>query len=219
MRNRRAREPKRRGTTNVYVDAFNLYYGCLKGTQYRWLDLRALCARLLPKDDIGRIRYFTATVSARPDSPNAPQHQQVYLRALETLPHLSIHYGHYLSHVTRMPLANPRPGSARTVEVVRTEEKGSDVNLATLLLLDAFREDCRVAVVISNDSDLKLPIEVAQNELGLSVGVINPHPPSNRSRALQPTFFKQIRTSTLAKCQFPPELADAGGTFRKPADW
>src|SRR5205823_1916940 len=110
---------------------------------------------------------------------------QVYLRALETIPDLSIHYGHYLSHVTRMPLAQPSRG-ARTVEVVKTEEKGSDVNLATYLLLDAFKEDCDVAVVISNDSDLKLPIEVAQRELGLSVGVVNPHPPPRRSRALQP---------------------------------
>ena len=67
--------------TNVYVDAFNLYYGSLKGTPYRWLDLGALCARLLPKDRINRIRYFTATVSARPDNPDAPQRQQVYLRA------------------------------------------------------------------------------------------------------------------------------------------
>ena len=52
---------------------------------------------------------------------------------------LSIHYGHYLTPVTRMPLANPRRGGARTVEVVKTEEKGSDVDLATYLLLDAFQ--------------------------------------------------------------------------------
>ena len=201
--------------TNVYVVAFNLYYGCLKGTPYRWLDFGALCAPLLPKDRINRIRYFTATVSARPDNPDAPQRQQVYLRALETVPALSIHYGHYLSHVIRMPLANPRRGVARTVEVLKTEEKGSDVNLAinlaTYLLLDAFKRDCDVAVVISNDPDLKLPIEVAQNELGLRVGVVNPHPPARRSRALQPTFFKQIRTSSLASCQFPAVLADRRG--------
>ena len=205
--------------TNVYVDAFNLYYGCLKGTPYRWLDLGALCTRLLPNDDIGSIRYFTATVSARPDNPSAPQRQQVYLRALATIPGLSIHYGHYLSHVTRMPLAHPRPGGARTVEVMKTEEKGSDVNLATYLLLDAFKGECDVAVVISNDSDLKLPIEVAQSELGLWVGVINPHPPARRSRALRPTFFKQIRSSALAACQFPPVLRDARGEIRKPARW
>jgi uncharacterized LabA/DUF88 family protein len=219
MNNRpKTRSNRARTATNVYVDAFNLFYGCLKGTPYRWLDLGALCARLLPKDQVQRIRYFTATV-ARPDNPHAPQRQQVYLRALETISGLSIHYGHYLSHVTRMPLAQPRRSGARTVQVVKTEEKGSDVNLATYLLLDAFKGDCDVAVVISNDSDLKLPIEVAQHELGLRVGVVNPHPPSRRSRALQPTFFKQIRSSALAACQFPPALADTRGEIRKPAPW
>jgi uncharacterized LabA/DUF88 family protein len=205
--------------TNVYVDAFNLYYGCLRGTPYRWLDLGALCTRLLPRDRINRIRYFTAAISVRPDDPHARQRQQIYLRALETIPGLSIHYGHYLSHVVRMPLAHPRPRGPRTVEVVKTEEKSSDVNLATLLLLDAFKRECDIAVVISNDSDLKLPIEVAQHELGLRVGVVNPHTPAHRSRALQPTFFKQIRTSALAACQFPPILTDATGEIHKPKRW
>jgi uncharacterized LabA/DUF88 family protein len=205
--------------TNVYVDAFNLYYGCLKGTPYRWLDLGALCARLLPRDRINRIRYFTAALSIRPDDPRVRQRQQIYLRALTTVPGLSIHYGHFLSHVVRMPLANPPSRGARTVVVVKTEEKSSDVNLATFLLLDAFKRDCDTAVVVSNDSDLKLPIEVAQNELDLRVGVVNPHPPDRRSRALRPTFLKQIRASALAACQFPPELRDAKGVIRKPGGW
>jgi uncharacterized LabA/DUF88 family protein len=205
--------------TNVYVDAFNLYYGCLKGTPYRWLDLAALCRRLLPNDQIHRIRYFTALVSARPDDPQEPQRQLTYLRALQTIPNLTIHTGHYLSHPVRMRLAKPPPGGPATVEVIRTEEKGSDVNLATYLLLDAFKRDCQVAVVISNDSDLKEPIAVAQRELGLTVGVVNPHPPGRRSRALRPTFFKQIRQSTLRTCQFPPVLTDANGKIRRPASW
>jgi uncharacterized LabA/DUF88 family protein len=205
--------------TNVYVDAFNLYYGCLRGTPYRWLDLGTLCARLLPRDQINRIRYFTAALSVRPDDPHARQRHQIYLRALETVPGLSIHYGHFLSHIVRMPLANPPSRGPRTVAVVRTEEKSSDVNLATFLLLDAFKRECDVAAVISNDSDLKLPIEVAQQELGLRVGVVNPHPPARRSRALQPTFFKQIRASALAASQFPPVVRDATGEIRKPARW
>jgi hypothetical protein len=118
-----------------------------------------------------------------------------------------------------MPLAKPPQRGARTVEVVKTEEKGSDVNLATYLMLDAFQRDCKVAVVISNDSDLKLPIEIAQTDLGIRVGVVNPHPPARRSRALQPTFFKQLRTPTLGACQFPSALTDTKGEIRKPARW
>jgi hypothetical protein len=87
-----------------------------------------------------------------------------------------------------MPVARPRRGGARTVEVVKTEEKGSDVNLATFLLLDAFKRDCDVAVVISNDSDLKLPIEVAQRELGLRIGVITRiRPPGEAAPCNQPS--------------------------------
>ena len=93
------------------------------------------------------------------------------------------------------------------------------MNLATFLLLDAFRRECDVAVVVSNDSDLKLPIEVAQRELGLRLEVVNPHPPGRRSRALHPTFFKQIRVPALAACQFPPVLTDATGEIHKPQGW
>jgi hypothetical protein len=55
------------GVVNVYVDGFNLYYGCLKGSPYKWLDLEILCRVLLPSDQISKIRYFTAKVSARPN--------------------------------------------------------------------------------------------------------------------------------------------------------
>ncbi len=159
-------------------------------------------------------------MSARPDDPQQPQRPQLtYLRALETIPHLSIHLGHYLTHATRMPVANPAPGQPNTVEVIKTEEKGSDVNIATYLMLDGFRGDCDTAVVITNDSDLKEPITLAQTELGLKVGVVNPHPADRRSRALQPTFFKQLRSSVLSPCQFPSVMSDARGTFRKPAPW
>jgi hypothetical protein len=74
--------------TNVYVDGFNLYYGCLRGTPHKWLDLDALCRRLFPRDRINRIRYFTAIVSARPGDPQQPRRQQAYLRASPSEPTL-----------------------------------------------------------------------------------------------------------------------------------
>ncbi|SEU34124.1 NYN domain-containing protein [Nonomuraea wenchangensis] len=143
---------------NVYVDGFNLYYGCLKGTSYKWLDLSALCRKLLPRDDITRIRYFTARITARPGDPDSPTRQDTYLRALGTIPQMSVHYGHFQETRPRMPLATPDPSGPRTVKVIKTEEKGSDVNLASYLLLDSFHGDCDVAVVISNDSDLREPL-------------------------------------------------------------
>lgn len=206
--------------TNVYVDAFNLYYGSLKGTQGRkWLDLRAWLERLFPNNEIQRIRYFTALVDARPNDPQQPARQQAYLRAIKTLPGVSIHYGNYRSRPARMRLAHPEATGPNTVEVIKTEEKGSDVNLASFLLLDAFRKDCEVGIVVSNDADLKMPVEIGVNELGLRVGVVNPHPYARRSRDLKPTFFKQARPGPIQASQLPRLLRDETGEIRKPGDW
>jgi hypothetical protein len=186
---------------NVYIDGFNLYYGSLKGTSNKWLDLEALSKRLLPKDSIHRIRYFTALVDGRTD-PQGPQRQQTYLRALATIPCVSVHLGLFKTRPVTLPLVTPPPPPGRThVRVYRTEEKGSDVNLATFLLLDAFQRDYDVAVVISNDSDLAEPIRVVREELRLPVGVVNPHHPRKRSLDLKPTFFKQLRASAVAACR------------------
>lgn len=121
---------------NVYVDGFNLYYGAVKNSPYRWLDVAALCKRMLPNDSIQSIKYFTATVSARPHDPQKPVRQQVYLRALRTTPGLSIIFGHFLTHSCRMVVTGTSP--PQKVWVDKTEEKGSDVNLAAHLLRDGF---------------------------------------------------------------------------------
>jgi hypothetical protein len=100
--------------------------------------------------------------------------------------------------------------------VAKTEEKGSDVNLATFLLLDAFQRDCDAAVMMSNDSDLKLPIEVAQRELRMRIGVVNPHPPARRSRALEPTFF--IRGLVPTARDDRPASGDEEDGAKRPRD-
>ena len=74
-----------------------------------------------------------------------------------------------------MPTVTPTGTIGATVLVRKAEEKGSDVNLVTLLLKEGCRELYDVAVVISNDSDLVLPIEVVKAELGAPVGVLKPH--------------------------------------------
>jgi hypothetical protein len=75
--------------TIVFVDGFNLYYGALRGTPYRWLDPLKLSQMLLPGNRILKVKYFTSRVRARPDDPKQPLRQQVYFRALRTIPNLS----------------------------------------------------------------------------------------------------------------------------------
>ena len=145
---------------NVYVDGFNLYYGCLRRTSFKWLDLVKLCRALLPAEDVQRVRYFTARIKGRPGDMEGPARQDAYLRALASNPIVSIHLGHFLQSKVRMMLADPPANGPRTAEVLKMEEKGSDVNLATYLLVDAFRRDCNLAVVVTNDSDLLEPIRI-----------------------------------------------------------
>src|SRR5687768_1872235 len=121
--------------TNVYVDGMNLFYGCLKGSPYKWLDPVALSKVLLPHDEIKTVRYFTAKVVSTPRAPRKHVHQRQYLRALATLPEVAIHLGYFRHDRVRMPVANPPPN---TIEVIKTEEKGSDVNLSAHLMRDAY---------------------------------------------------------------------------------
>jgi len=202
--------------TNIYIDGFNFYYGVLKGTPYRWLNVAALCQTLLPGDQINRIKYFTALVDSRPGDPLKRERQESYFRALRTIPNLTIVLGRFLTHEVTMPLSPEGSGYAR---VLKTEEKGSDVNLATHLLMDGFRNDYELAVVVSNDSDLLLPVQVVVQDLGKKVGLLNPQ--KRPSKALLPhaTFLKQIRSGALAQCQFPLTLTDSYGAFSKPATW
>jgi uncharacterized LabA/DUF88 family protein len=161
--------------TFIDVDGLNLYYGAVKDTTLKWLNIRRLCELLLPGYSIQRIKYFTARVSARRDDPHKPTRQQIYLRALRTIPDLEIIYGSFLSHDVVTPLAEPSAGGSRFARVTRTEEKGSDVNIATHLVHDAYQRNFEVAVLVTNDSDLLEPIRIVRHELCLPVGILNPH--------------------------------------------
>jgi hypothetical protein len=203
--------------TIVYVDGFNLYYGAVKGTSHRWLNLARMCQLLLPHDTIHRINYYTALVNPRPNDPDQRVRQEQYLRALRTIPNLSITLGFFLAHEVTMPLSGPKGGYAK---VIKTEEKGSDVNIATHLVVDGFRGAYEMAVVVSNDSDLALPIRIVVEERGRPVGLLNlqKHHPSVEL-AKYATFIKHIRSGVLARSQFPPVLTDANGSFSKPQTW
>jgi uncharacterized LabA/DUF88 family protein len=219
--------------TNIYIDGFNLYYA-IRDTPYRWLDLGRMCQHLLQGHTINRIRYFTARVAAEPADPTKPQRQEVYLRALRTIPHLTIHLGHFLTSQRWMPLAAPpgRPIAATPgivgphpktgipmARVIKTEEKGSDVNIASYLLLDGFQRDYELAAIISNDSDLITPIQLTQATLGLSVGVFNPHTIPSHALRRAAAFYRPIRTGVLQASQFPASLTTLQGVITKPLNW
>ena len=102
------------------------------------------------------------------------------------------------------------------VEVLDTKEKGSDVNLATYLLVDGFNKEYQMAVVISADSDLAEPIKLTISQLGLPVGVLHPYRFHSAELAQIAKFYRPIRERALKASRFPDILTDAQGTITKP---
>lgn len=213
--------------TNVYIDGFNLYYA-IKFSPYKWLDLSSLCRNLLPRHTINLIRYFTAHVKPLPHDLDVKTRQDFYFRALKTLKDLELHdNGEFVSWdklIPQSPLAYVRGKnkSPQKVNVLKTEEKGSDVNLASWLLTDCFNGCFDCAVVISNDSDLATPIEIVTQRCKKPVKVINPGKPLYASKKLarvSTSNFITIHPWVYAKSQLPPTLTDAIGTFTKPSRW
>lgn len=218
--------------TYVYVDGFNLYYRLLaKEPKLKWLNLKVLFQNILDdENEIARIRFFTAHISGR-DDPDSPRRQQRYLAAIKSLPEIEVHYGNFLSSMKfarlkhapefKPPLSNqlaePWP---RLVKIHKTEEKGSDVNLASHLLLDAFQSDFEVAAIVSNDSDLVEPLRIATKILGRTVGLITPVPSPSHKLVENASFVRHIARSDLSRSQFPDDVQLPDGRIvSRPDEW
>ena len=234
--------------TAFYIDGLNLYYGALRGSADKWLNLESFCRRLLPHDDIVAIKYFTALVRPRLDDPQATSRQETYLRAVATLPTVSVHRGRFTSRVKSKALADSivhpqdlftphfRPRGlfrlmwqdkvGRRVDgftrarVVIEEEKGTDVNLAVHLVHDVARGRVDKAVVVSNDSDLAEAISLAKT-FGVTVGLVNPHPkPTSRHLLDVADFVIPFRREVLSTSHLPSTLRDAKGReIHAPKRW
>jgi NYN domain len=219
--------------TIVYVDGLNLYYRLLKANpQFKWLNPVQLAREVLSRQNIiTKVRFFTARVSGRFD-PGAPLRQQIYLDALGTLPELEIHYGNFL--VSKVwaglvpPDLDPAKPSAKPplvpwpklARVFKSEEKGSDVNLATYMLTDSFDNAFDVAAVITNDTDLCEPIRIITQQMGKVVGLLTPVAQPARSLSRLVAFTHHIRDHHLALSQFSnPVVLPNGTSLHRPATW
>lgn len=206
--------------TNVYVDGFNLYFGAAKRFHCKWLNPLEVARRHLGnQNQIQSVKVFTARVNPRPHDPGQPLRQQTYLRALGTVPEIEIFYGHFLTKETRMPDARSRRVPPQMLDVIKTEEKGSDVNLASQLLRDAYTGAFECAVLITGDSDLLMPVRIVKEELGFPVGVLNPQQNPCQVLRQHATFYKHLKKQRVLASAFPATLTDANGSFSKPSVW
>ncbi|MBN8542863.1 MAG: NYN domain-containing protein [Alphaproteobacteria bacterium] len=201
--------------TYIYVDGFNLYYGALKDTDHKWLDLKSLFEKLLaPGNEIIKIKYYSARVSDK-IKKGASARQHAYINAIKTIPEVEVIWGNFLyTEKTRRMVEPPRS----YVKVEIAEEKGSDVNLASHLINDGWKDLYDVAVVVSNDTDLVEPIRIVKEELHKTVGIICPHKRLAENLAsIPPSFIRHIDNKMLRMSQFSRVITRT--SIKKPDSW
>lgn len=216
--------------TSLYVDGFNFYYGCFRMQRDlcvpadKWLDWRTLGSRLIKANGtLHKIHYFTANVHFSETDPDQNLRQELYFRAIDTIPGLVLHKGKHIRVTRSGELVHPKPAEANwpaTAKVtVRTfEEKGSDVNLAVQLLDDAWSGDVARAIVVSNDTDLIAAIRSARRHI--QVDVISPHPSCAKQlrRAADQVYI--LDPGILQNCRMTiPKIARDGTPLYPPRSW
>ena len=140
------------------------------------------------------------------------------MRALRSGGDVSIHMGRFLSkRIVRPLVSDPET----YVEVHDTEEKGSDVNLATYLLKDAYEDKFDVALVMSQDTDLIEPLRIVRHELDKVLGVawFDRSQPGKRHKR-NASFIRHVSNTMLRESQFPdPVIGKGGRRIPKPEEW
>lgn len=176
----------------------------------KWLNLKSLALSLLkPNQELKVVKYFTSRVSNNPDKQ---QRQTVYIEALES-EGIQIFYGHY---------------QRDTIECKRClniwpnyNEKMTDVNIATQMIIDAYQDKYDMAMLISGDSDLVPPVRaIHDNFPDKRIFVAFPPKRFNNSVSLVAKGSLTIGRKKLIDSQFSPEILNKHSfLIKKPAEW
>lgn len=214
--------PRPRGSrVIVYIDGFNLYYGVLKFSKEKWLNIERLFVILRPHDTIQKIRYFTALSSSGKSSD-----QLAYLQAIETLPLVNVVLGRYKNKSVKCHVAPPLcalPSKDRIFSI--PEEKRTDVNIAVSMLDDAYQNLCDHLIVVSGDSDLVPAVNMVKTRFPtktVTVYVPSRNPVRGAAVELRAAADKDrdLPLNLLKIAQLPASIPDGSGNLiNKPATW
>jgi len=196
----------------VYVDGFNLYFGMKEAgfDNCKWLNIRSLIDDLLkPTQELVTIKYFTSRVSNNPDKQ---KRQSTYIEALETTG-IKVIYGHYQMNKAECKRCGhvwPSPN-----------EKMTDVNIATNMIVDAYKDSFDMALLISGDSDLVPPIKIIhENFKTKRVMVMFPPKRHNTTVSASAKGSLMIGRKKLLDNQFADKVEKANGfMLLKPKEW
>jgi uncharacterized LabA/DUF88 family protein len=170
-------------TTIIYIDGFNLYYGCLKNSNYKWLDLYKLFSRILsdenPGSEIIKIKFFTANIKANLATHKelSQKSQQDYHKALKQIygDKIEIISNYFSIERATLPKYQKPINKNDCVSVFKVEEKKSDVDLALSAYRDASLNKASQIVFVTNDSDIAPSLKYIKLDFpDKIIGVITP---------------------------------------------
>jgi len=228
--------------TRVYIDGYNLYYGCLKNSAHRWLDVRMLTERILISilhEQNGQpiphrfttpaVKYFTASILknfAKSDESISCQAQ--YHNAL------SAYLGNAFEIIKGYFDARParaykwESGKAARdcdrVEIWKLEEKQSDVALALQAFSDAIRKEVDQIIFITNDADFQPAMQLIRQHTSAIIGLIVPTKPDTGSVNVELEkhahwIRRHILEDEIAQSQLPPMVRRRHDVIHKPLSW
>lgn len=230
-------------TTSVYIDGYNLYYGRIYGSDFKWLDVVALFRRLLneqdPSSKLTQLCYFSSPALAKfaRHKQASMEAQQSYHRALQTLyPEifmLKLGTHSFDKAGTLLPrFVDGKPyDRADRVRVWKLEEKMTDVNLALAMYRDAASGQFDQIVVCSNDSDVAPAMEAVRQDFPeVTLGIVTPRSPPDaiiRSKRVVSTSLSDyadwtrqyLRDEELAASLLPEMVPTRKKPIRRPPHW
>lgn len=196
----------------AYIDGFNLYFGMRESGfgNCKWLDISSLIANSLSvNQELVEIKYFTSRVA---NDPGKQRRQTLYLEALASTG-VNIIYGLYKTK-------NVECNNCGHMWQI-SNEKMTDVNIATHLLVDAFQDKFDTAILISGDSDLVPPIRVVHNNFPSKiVSIFFPPSRHNNSIAAAAKGSMILGRKKLTSNQLPHKIEKPDGyVIVKPSEW
>ncbi|MEL7630603.1 NYN domain-containing protein [Pectobacterium aroidearum] len=221
--------------TAFFIDGYNVFYGLLAGTPYKWLNLPDLLTHISqvqnPASLTVQVNYFTSPVLPRlaTKGKQSAEAQDTYIRALKTKG-VTVHLGKHRLERGMAPryVKDVEPSREDKVSIWDLEEKQTDVNIAISMyrLLSrqlAFdnNEKIEQLILVSADTDMTPALRAIKEDFPyITVGIILPHregiargtPGSlkNYSHWIR----RHITIDELKKYQFPNRVP----TKKKPAD-
>lgn len=208
----------------AYIDAFNFYYGLTKHSPYRWCNLYKLCQLLLPEGEIEKVKLFAAYSKEFTDNPGQSKRQNTYFQALRTIPQIELITSTYVISEKYLPLCDSPKEAPEKRKVRVPQEKGSDVNFATHLIVDASKNLYDMAAVFTNDSDLTEPLRAVRYDFGKKIYLFitsnREHRRASKNLMKAANYSKFVPEEILASSLLPEKIVTSRGTtIFMPLSW